>query len=175
MLVSTSATDFFLVSVDFMDLVGAAENSTMVSSSVNLWKYAFVSRDTFDLSKDTDWMCEWGGHFPIMHPLDEKMGGGAIFTFWKLFSGQRRLSEAVSFSSVAVTQRQRTRAGAGVRLQTQWTYHDVLTFTGLPLCAMEEIKVMLHGDKTLGKNLLSCESLDFYITEKVNNLNPECV
>lgn len=58
MLISALATDFFFLSVVFRVLVGVAENSTMVSSGVNLQRYALVSRDTFDLSKDTDWMCE---------------------------------------------------------------------------------------------------------------------
>lgn len=70
MLVSAPAIDFFYMSVVFRVLVGVAENSKIVSSGVNLWRYALVSRDTFDLSKDTDWMCERGGHFPIMHLLD---------------------------------------------------------------------------------------------------------
>lgn len=54
MLVSAPAIDFFYMSVVFRVLAGVAENSKIVSSGVNLWRYALVSRDTFDLSKDTD-------------------------------------------------------------------------------------------------------------------------
>lgn len=54
MLVSAPAIGFFYMSVVFRVLVGVAENSKIVSSGVNLWRYALVSRDTFDLSKDTD-------------------------------------------------------------------------------------------------------------------------
>lgn len=72
MLVSAPAIDFFSLSVVFRVLVEVATNSTTVSSGVNLWRYALVSRDTFDLSKDTDWMCERGG------PLSHRASAGLI-------------------------------------------------------------------------------------------------
>lgn len=85
----------------------------MVSSGVNLQRFALVSGDTFDLSKDFDWMCERGGHFPIAQPtgLNQKKGvgaglgggGGATFLFFleeeeeeELLSGQCRLSQAIT-------------------------------------------------------------------------------
>lgn len=94
----------------------------MVSSGVNLWRFALVSGGTFDLSKDFDWMCERGGHFPIAQPtgLNQKNWGGgaglaggkegAIYLFFgrgevgeeeqeeeeELLSGQCRLSQAIT-------------------------------------------------------------------------------
>lgn len=47
-----------VLSACFRIYLEVAENSTVVSSGVNLQRFALVSRDTFDLSKDFDWMCE---------------------------------------------------------------------------------------------------------------------
>lgn len=77
-----------------------------------------MSRDTFDLSKDFDWMCERGGHFPIMHPLDLRRGGEVTYNFGSCFqvsAGFQKQSD--KHISVAVAQRQRKGAGVRVRFQ----------------------------------------------------------
>lgn len=75
-----------------------------------------MSRDTFDLSKDFDWMGALSHHAsPGL-----KEGRGVIYNFRSCFqvsAGFQRQSD--KHISVAVAQRQRKGAGARVQFQTQ--------------------------------------------------------